>query len=230
MKLSKPMTLMIVLALGALASACGPSAGDATPTIDPAMIRTEAVATFAADLTQTALAMPTDTATPTETPTATATATSEASSTPNLLATSASLPTSSCFGMAYVADVSIPDNTNMTPGQTFTKTWRVRNSGTCTWEVGFKLNFIGGNAMGASSVALTKAVAPGAETEISVPMTAPTASGSARGNWRMSTATGTYFGDEIYVLIVVGGSTATPTLPAASATPTSTIAATTETP
>ena len=220
MKFAKLSTLIIALSLGGIASACGPSTADATPTLNPDMIRTEAVATFAADLTGTALAMPTDTATPTETATATATTTAEASSTPNLAATSASLPTSSCFGMAYVSDVTIPDNTNMTPGQTFTKTWRVRNNGSCTWEVGFKLNFIGGNAMGASSVALTKAVAPGAETEISVPMTAPTASGSARGNWRMSTDTGTYFGDEIYVLIIVGGSTAT--APAASATPTST--------
>ena len=224
MKFAKLSSLLIALSLGGIASACGPSAADATPTINPDMIRTEAIATFAADLTQTALAMPTETATPTETPTPTATATAEASSTPNLLATSASLPTSSCFGMAYVADVTIPDNTSMTPGQSFTKTWRVRNNGTCTWEVGFKLNFIGGNAMGASSVALTKAVAPGAEAEISVPMTAPTASGSARGNWRMSTAAGAYFGDEIYVLIVVGGSTAT--APAASATPTNTSAPT----
>jgi hypothetical protein len=224
MRFPKLYSSIIALTLGGIASACGPSAADATPTVNPDMIRTEAVATFAADLTLTALAMPTDTATPTETPTATATATAEASSTPNLLATSASLPTSSCFGMAYVADVTIPDNTSMTPGQSFTKTWRVRNNGSCTWEVGFKLNFIGGNAMGASSVALTKAVAPGAEAEISVPMTAPTASGSARGNWRMSTATGTYFGDEIYVLIVVSGSTAT--APAASATPTSTFTAT----
>ncbi len=230
MKLAKLYTLIVALTLGVIAGACGPSSADTTPTVHPDMIRTEAVATFGAELTQTALAMPTETPTPTQTPTPTATATAEASSTPNLLATSASLPTSSCFGMAFVADVTIPDNTSMTPGQAFTKTWRVRNNGTCTWEVGFKLNFIGGNAMGASSVALTKAVAPGADTEISVPMTAPSANGSARGNWRMSTATGTYFGDEIYVLIVVGGSTATSTTAAASATPTSTSTATTETP
>jgi hypothetical protein len=55
-------------------------------------------------------------------------------------------------------------------------------------------------------------VAVNAETNISIPMAAPTnKTGSLRGNWRMQTAGGTYFGDEVYVLIVVGGGTLTPT-------------------
>jgi hypothetical protein len=213
------LTLILTLVLGViLASACGPSAADATPTLDIAVIQTQAVATFAADLTQTALAMPTETPTPTMSPTPTATETPEQTSTPQ--PTIGSLPTSSCFSMAFVADVTIPDNTSMTPGQAFTKTWRVRNNGSCAWEVGFKLRFTGGNALGGSDLTLDKAVNSGGETELSVPMTAPSTSGSFRSNWRMSTATGTYFGDEIYVLIVVGGSTAT--APAATATNTPT--------
>jgi len=42
-------------------------------------------------------------------------------------------------------------------------------------------------------------------------MTAPTnKTGAIRSNWRMSTATGQFFGDEIYVVVVVGGGTLTP--------------------
>ena len=36
----------------------------------------------------------------------------------------------------FVADVTIPDNTVIAPGTTFTKTWRVRNDGNCTWGPG----------------------------------------------------------------------------------------------
>src|SRR3972149_916600 len=48
----------------------------------------------------------------------------------------------------YVSDVTIPDNTQMTPGQNFTKTWRLRNSGTCTWTTAYDAVFVDGNAMG----------------------------------------------------------------------------------
>jgi hypothetical protein len=92
----------------------------------------------------------------------------------------------------------------MTAGKSFTKTWKVQNSGSCAWDAGFKFQNTGGNAMGASSVSLPASVASGATYEISVPMTAPSTSGTVRSNWRMSTGTGQFFGDEVYVQIVVG--------------------------
>jgi hypothetical protein len=100
--------------------------------------------------------------------------------------------------------VSIPDNTQLDPGETFTKTWKVQNSGSCAWDAGFKFQLSGGNAMGATAVTLPSAVAAGATYDISVPMTAPNAAGTVRGNWRMSTAAGQFFGDEVFVVIVVG--------------------------
>jgi hypothetical protein len=117
-----------------------------------------------------------------------------------------------------VADVTIPDNTTLKPGDKFTKTWRVKNNGTCNWDEGFKFNFVGGEAMGGTSLALTKVITPGAETELSVALTAPSKTGTFRGNWRMTNAAGTYFGDEVYVLIVVSGSASTST-PTATNTP-----------
>ncbi len=100
----------------------------------------------------------------------------------------------------------------MVPGQTFTKTWKVRNSGTCAWEADFKLASTGGEAMGGTAKTLGQSVAPGAEIDISIPMTAPNKTGSVRGNWRMSTAGGVFFGDELYVIINLGSGTTTVTV------------------
>jgi len=127
--------------------------------------------------------------------------------------------------MAFVSDVTIPDNTAMNPGDQFTKTWRVRNNGSCTWEAGFKLVFLGGEAMGGSSLTLEGAVNPGTETELSVTLTAPMEAGTYRSNWIMTDFSGIYFGDEVYVLIVVSSSaSATPEIqPSATFTATASV-------
>jgi hypothetical protein len=118
----------------------------------------------------------------------------------------------------------------MVPGQTFTKTWLVKNSGSCTWAVGFKFAFTSGEAMGGTTLVLDKAVSPGVEIELSIPMTAPTnKTGAVRGNWRMSTAAGAFFGDEEYVIIILGGATSTVTATATTGTATATLTPT-ETP
>lgn len=214
-------------------SACGSSENEMTPTLSVESIQTQAVGTFAADITQTALAMPTDTTAPTETVTPTSTNTPVMKETPTpTLSDAGIVPTSACYSMAFVADVTIPDDTTMNPGDKFTKTWRVRNNGSCTWEAGFKLIFIGGEAMAGSSMTLEGAVSAGTETELSVILTAPTAAGTYRSNWMMTDFGGTYFGDEVYVLIIVSGS-ASSTSTVQSSTSTATIAVTetpTETP
>ena len=208
-------TLVVLFTL--VLNACGPSTPAPTPTLSEGEIQTLAVVTFSVGLTQTALALPT--ATPTSTPTNTPTATSTRSTplAPN--------PTASCYGLTGVRDVTIPDNTPMTPGQTFTKTWRVKNTGSCTWDAGFKFAFTSGEVMSGTTLVLGAAVSPGTETELSVAMTAPTnKTGAVRGNWRMSTAAATFFGDEQYVIIVLGGATGTVTVTGTppTATPTST--------
>lgn len=212
---------MALILLGSLLlGACGATDPEATPTLTVEEVQTLAVATFASGLTQTAIAMPTNTATPTLTPTPTSTSTPMRTNTPGtpFAPGVGILPTTSCNSMAFVADVNIPDNTPMKPGQAFTKTWRVKNNGTCVWEAGFKFSFTGGDAMGGAALVLDKPVNPGAETELSVALVAPSTAGTIRGNWRMSTAAGTFFGDEVYLVIVVGGGTvATSTTIAATA-------------
>jgi hypothetical protein len=113
---------------------------------------------------------------------------------------------------AWVADVTVPDNTQFAPGTAFVKTWRVRNSGTCDWEAGTQLAFASGDQMGGpASVSVTATVA-GGETDISVNLTAPASPGTYKGNWQLQAPDGTRFGSIIYAKIVVPApTTATPT-------------------
>jgi hypothetical protein len=186
-------------------------------------IQTAAVVTFAAGLTQTAILKPTATLTPTPQPTNTLFPTLPIGTQP--IATLGGGTVTACNNLVYVADVTIPDNTVMTPGQTFTKTWRVQNSGSCAWGQGYKFSFVTGNAMGGQTVNLTTPVNSGALYEISVPMTAPlTGSGTIKGEWRMADPNGVFFGAQIWVQITLGG-TATisaTTGPTSTATPTPT--------
>ena len=195
--------MIIIIMLSLLMSGCGGSNAEATPTLSVEVIQTYAVATFSGGLTQTALAAPTNTPTPTSTVAPLPTPTL-VNVTP-LATMIAVIPTSSCNMMSFVNDVTIPDNAPMKPGQTFTKTWKVKNSGTCAWEAGYKFAFTGGDAMSGATYTLPQSVPANSQVDISVAMTAPSKTGSVRGNWRMSTATGQFFGDEVYLVILVGG-------------------------
>jgi len=203
MKTKTTVLMTIVIMLSLLMSGCGGSNTEATPTLSVEAIQTYAVATFSGGLTQTALAAPTNTPTPTNTVTPLPTAT--LINIAPLVTTIVAIPTSSCNMMSYVNDVTIPDNTPMTPGKTFTKTWKVKNSGTCAWEAGYKFAFTGGDAMSGVTYILPQSVPANSQIDISVAMTAPSKTGSIRGNWRMSTTAGQFFGDEVYLVILVGG-------------------------
>ena len=213
----------------ALIAPCGGGEAPATPTntLSGDEIQALAIETFSAALTQTALAAPTETPFPTLTASATFEpfATSAGGVIPLASATTSG-GGNACYRMTFANDVSIPDNTAMTPGQNFTKTWKVLNSGTCAWDAGFKFVFTSGEQMSGVTFTLPSAVAPNATLDISVAMIAPTKTGTLRGNWRMQTAGGQFFGDEVYVQIVVGGTTGTGTTTAGATTTSSASTAT----
>ena len=221
----KRLVIMLTSLVALLLSACGGNSANATPTLSVAQIQTLAVMTYQAQLTQTALAQPTSTPAPTNTPIVLATETASSTS-PEVLATSttaSSAGLATCYNLSYVKDVTIPDNTEMTPGESFTKTWLVSNTGTCAWDPGFVFNVVSGDPLGGVSVTLNQTVQPGNQFEFSVPMVAPTnQSGELKGTWRLSDSNGNFFGDGVYVLIDVGGTAPTATGVAATATSTPT--------
>lgn len=100
-----------------------------------------------------------------------------------------------CQDRAAFVDETIPDGTEVQPNTSFTKTWTLRNSGTCTWTTDYRAVRIGGDAMGApDSVVLPHVVQPGEEVVLTVDFTAPEAPGTYRSEWQLQNAQGQRFG------------------------------------
>jgi hypothetical protein len=104
-------------------------------------------------------------------------------------------PQAACDKAQFVADVTVPDGTRFPPNAAFTKTWRLKNVGSCTWTTAYALVFSSGNRMsGPTSQALTTTVAPGQTFDLSVRLIAPSSAGSYRGSWMLRNPAGSSFG------------------------------------
>jgi len=214
--------LIIPLAL----SACGN--GTPTPTeVSVLGVYTQVAQTLteeANEVTATDTPMPTDTPTMEMTPTDTPT---QATLSAYTIATSAS---GLCEDSEYVVDDSFQDNTLVLPGQTMIKTWKLQNSGSCTWSSDYSLVFVSGTQMGGSATAIGETVEPGYQVDASVTLTAPTTEGTYTGYWSLADSSGNTFGASIYITIEVSDSaptytptiTPTPTNTTYTSTPTST--------
>jgi hypothetical protein len=180
-------------------SACAPQT---TPTpIDESAVRTSAVSTFVVELAQTAEAVAA-LATPTFTP-APVTSTPAISGTPEVTVTG-TVVGGTCDNSQYVADVTVPDGTEMQPGEQFTKTWKVKNTGTCTWTTAYSIVYGGyADRVGGQTTALTAEIAPGQEGNISIDLVAPTRAGNYVSAWRLANAQNFPFGEFLTVVIVV---------------------------
>jgi hypothetical protein len=92
-------------------------------------------------------------------------------------------------------DVTIPDNSIISSGQSFTKTWKLVNIGSCTWTPSYSARFFYGDRMEApEAVALQENVLPSLSVEISIEMVAPSSAGTYQGNWKLSNPSGVMFG------------------------------------
>lgn len=204
--------LVMAFSICILIGACG---GKQTETPGYEAIQTVIGATVSSAMTQTARSAPAITPATPGTPAPPPTILPPVSVTP--LSTQPTATPLGCHKLKYLKDVTIPDNSILAAGQTFTKTWLVQNNGTCTWEAGFKLAFLSGEQMGASSLTLSKTVSPGSQVELSVVMVVPPdKSGKLTGIWKMTTSSGGYFGEPLTVVIYAGGTTT----PTAAITPT----------
>ncbi len=233
--MNKKTTIILILIMAILITACNNRADQAAlATAQVEMLFTSVAETANAMQTQTAFANPT--ATPSLTPTMTATplpATNTPIPTLPAVATSAPVNTggstsSACDAAAFLSE-TIPDNTIFAPGATFTKTWTIQNTGTCTWSTAYTLVHHSEQLFGAnnSNVLTSVAVAPGSSIQVSLNMTAPTTEGTYYSHWVLSNANGQTFmigGTTLWAKIVVSstGATSAPTSgTTATITPTS---------
>lgn len=204
--------ILSFLLLAVLFSACAPAV-PIEPTPDVNAIRTSAAKTVVAEFTLTAaIFTPTTQPLPTETPTQQFLPPTE---TPAALVTidptiAALTPDALCDDYSFdltTLDVTVPDGTPMSPGQEFTKTWKIKNTGICTWDTSYKPIFSysapPNERMNAQPVPLAALVAPGQEVEVSVQFTAPTTPGEYKGYWQMVNSKGIPFGTKDYILVVV---------------------------
>jgi hypothetical protein len=110
-----------------------------------------------------------------------------------------------CHQSAFVADIAIPDGTEMKPGEDFMKIWQIQNTGTCIWDDGYLLKYIGGR-MDGYDIHIDQThefVKPGAIKEYRVDLTAPLQEGHYEDCWKMQDDGGGYFGTYLCVKIVV---------------------------
>jgi hypothetical protein len=243
LKLTKYKPMMLAGLVLVLSTSCGPDATEQAA-VDVNAILTAGVGTLAASIfeTQTALVPP-----PTQTPSSTSLPTNTAASLPTLaspptqsfvfvpaatLSSVSPTPTgtrltptvnpltlaSGCNNLLLISDVTIPAGTTMLPGESFTKTWKVGNNGTCNWALQYRLVFAGGNQMGGEPSGLGKVIEINKWTQISITLLAPKQPGTYTGTWRLGDQAGKPFGSGLTVSIVVAPPTNTPQ-PTSTSTP-----------
>lgn len=205
-----PKLTITTLIIALLLAGCGGSPTTTEPTPDIALIRTSAAQTVVAQFTLTAAAftpvpsIPTNTAAPESTDTATVPTAAQATA---LVTGTAGTSVALCDSLSYdvaTVDVNVPDNTVMSPGQDFIKTWKVKNNGSCEWGAGYVLAYAGyTDQMSGQFVALTDVIQPGEEVEVSVQFKAPSQAGTYLSAWQMRNPAGVTFPAIIFVKIVV---------------------------
>lgn len=231
MRYTKSSRLIFMVVLTLILSACN-FGQEPEPTPDVGAIFTAAAETvmaeFSVKLTQTALVAPTNTPTATNAGPATFAVVSPGTGSPAApaatpivtfgigtqpaafptITSAAILPTqvATCYNSEYVADVTYPDGTVVKGGADIAKVWSIKNTGTCTWDDGFSLQPVLGDAMGGKAWIIDEEkefVKPGEIIEIQIDMRVPKTAGEHGGSWKMQGDNGQYFGTFLTIKIVV---------------------------
>lgn len=161
-------TITILALVGLILSACGGQTQTTeAPTVVPATTEPPPAPPPTNTATEAAVPVTLETPTPSATPTELV---------PNNPA--------DCVNKAsFVSDVSIPDNSNVNAGAAFTKTWRIRNAGTCIWWSGYNLTHYSQDAMSAPASVPLPVTNPGETVDISIDLVAPSTPGTYQGNF-----------------------------------------------
>ncbi len=117
-------------------------------------------------------------------------------------------PTPSCRDSAiFVEDVTVPDNTRIEAGEKFTKTWKLQNTGSCTWT-DYTITFVSGDKMDAPDTVPVPETEFSSTVDVSVDLVAPAEDGAYTANFELRDAEGKVIplGTEptFWVKIVVG--------------------------
>lgn len=231
-----PRSVLIALLTAALALTACNGVANSTPTVDINAMNTAIVGTTIAQIsdqgTQTALAAPTNTPIPTDTPIPLPTFDLPTADTgalptfslesptpgglpgftqvaPTVVVSGATQPTGdACSNNVFEADITVPDGSVLAPGFDFQKIWKIRNTGTCLWDDGFRLVYIGGSSpdLDPPNYEFKKSgdfVSAGEAINIGIWLTTPCQPGQYEGHWKMQNDQGYYFGSILSVYVEV---------------------------
>jgi next to BRCA1 gene 1 protein len=185
-------------------NACAPAATP-VPTPDVSAIYTSAAKTVIAEFTLTAASFTATPLPPTETPTLPPPTATETAPVVSIATNELGTPIELCDSLTFGTDVdvTIPDGTQMVPGQTFVKTWKIKNDGACAWGSGYGLTYAYGEKMSGKPQALVTVVQIGEVVDVSVELKAPDKVGEYTSAWQMTNPKGIPFGKALFVKIIV---------------------------
>lgn len=107
-----------------------------------------------------------------------------------------------CHNAIFISE-TVLDNTEFAPCDGFIKSWTIKNTGYCDWNTNYRLVLLSGDAMGGDVFTyLHKTVSPGESITLTTNLTAPSTSGTYRGEWRVQSDLGINFA-RFWVQIVV---------------------------
>lgn len=108
--------------------------------------------------------------------------------------------------LTFIGDMTLPDGTSAVPGQPMQKIWRVRNTGTCTWNHTYSFRYVGGQVWPASEYSMPMIVItpPGTEIDLVVWVVVPPDAyypygQTVRGMFQMADPVGQPFGPRLFV-------------------------------
>lgn len=105
--------------------------------------------------------------------------------------------------LSFVDDVTVEDGTSFLPSASIDKQWLVQNSGTCNWDETYRLKWVGGDPMGAAQEQSLYPARAGTQVTLRVTFIAPAESGSYESAWQAVDPNGNFFGDLVFIKIVV---------------------------
>jgi hypothetical protein len=105
--------------------------------------------------------------------------------------------------LKFIEDVTIPDGTQVLPGEKITKRWLVANAGSCNWDKSYSLELISGLALGADIKQTLYPARQNTEFILEIEFNAPENPGRYNSWWQAFDPDQNRFGDPVYIDIAV---------------------------